>query len=173
MSLQQKLQFQHHPTCEELRLPYAGSPMKAANGDVSFWSVPLTGGYAGGVYTGDALAILALRFLRQCPEENEDETHLTSVALGWLEAARAANADEFETLKGQIVGFVGRLTPWTTAAAQKAGQNLDKNDPKKLLKSANTGLEWVTPTPPWMQDSREVTAQRDCDISKSDRKHSG
>jgi hypothetical protein len=173
MNANQQLDFLEHPTREEYRLPYAGSRLTAANGDISFWSVPLTGGYPGGVCTGDALAVLALRFLRQCPDENTDETHLTSIALGWLEAARAANADEFETLKGQVVGFVGRLTPWTVTAAQNVGQNLDKKDPVKLLESANAGLVWVKPVPPWKQDSHDVTAKRNCEISTSDCKHSG
>lgn len=173
MNSQQKLQFQHHPTREELRLPYAGSPMKAANGDVSFWSVPLTGGYAGGVHTGDALAVLALRYLRQNPEETKDENHLVSTALGWLETAKSANAEEFETLKGQVVGFIGRITPWTIAAARHVGQSLDTHDPEKILEQANSGLVWVKPTPPWKQDSHGVAAQSTSEITESDRKFSG
>lgn len=158
MSALRTLQFHQHPAREEYRLPYAGSPTTTRNGNIVFWSVPLTGGYSGGVHTGDALAVLALRYLRQHPEETKDENHLVSTVLGWLEATKSANSEEFETLKGQVVGFIGRITPWATAAARHVGQNLDTHDPEKILEQANNGLEWVKPAKPWQQSNMHPDA---------------
>lgn len=121
------------------RLPFVGR--SSPEQPFSFWHVPLTGGYGGGCETGNYLAAFLLIHLREQSRDEMVITTLGSIAGGWLKAAQTATPSEFDALSGQVIGFMTKLSPWLIAAADQLGKNLEKIDPKELLKKANAGLK--------------------------------
>jgi hypothetical protein len=122
------------------RLPYVGFENYTDRyGRIGYWDVPLVGGYNGGWKTGRALGNIAVKRLSQ----NEPDVaggHLKSVAAAWLDRARTATPEEFDTLQGQVLGFMEVVGIWTHAAAMGSRYKLAALDEKDELKKANTGL---------------------------------
>lgn len=144
MSIQKQaikpLQFKIRKSRPIHRLPFVGKEKNAIG--ASFWAVPKTGGYRGGCQTGEALALIYLKHLK----EHACETGLTSlqrIALDMFDC-EFSDSPELSALRGQAVGFFSVLEQWITAAAKHLDGGLDKHDSKALLKVANTGLNLAT-----------------------------
>lgn len=135
-----------HPELKipEHRLPFVGKEHVEGK-SFSFWNVPAKGGYHGGVETGKALAVMFLKHRR------ESESDPSGTVLGWMVQCwmeRIASGDikgggpEFESLRGQMVGFMGVISGWVDVAARELGSNLDKTTNEALLNQANGGLNF-------------------------------
>lgn len=123
------------------RLPFVGRQHR--NQDdirISYWDVPLTGGYTGGNQTGMALAKLLLAHMRENHADEMVGYAAGAMMLSMLEAARTADDDQFEALRGQALGVMDQLTPFLVDAAYHAGRELDGLDAQKVLALANAGL---------------------------------
>lgn len=132
----QKLQFNNRKSLPIHRLPFVG---KAKSGiGASFWAVPKTGDYRGGCQTGEALALIYLKHLK----EHTSETGLTSlqrIALDMFDC-ELSDSPEMTALRGQAVGFFSVLEQWLIGAAKHLDDGLDAHDNKALIEAANTGL---------------------------------
>lgn len=104
----------------------------------SFWAVPKTGGYSGGCKTGESLARLYLKHLKQ-HSKSFDDGRLPSIALDMFDIERGCHAEQ-RALLGQAVGFFSELECWLVAAVQYLDGGLDQYERKALLKAANAGL---------------------------------
>lgn len=139
-----KLRAKPRAKLEMHKLPFVGNDhVVPKQGGVSFWDVPLTGGYLGGVETGSALANIYLIHLRR-QGGGEDRNALSLSAIYCAMMARAPRTkEEVETLNGQVVGFSNVMHGWLDASVQQLGRNLDASDGKldPLLNLANSGLD--------------------------------
>lgn len=106
--------------------------------DFSFWAVPKTGGYSGGCKTGESLARLYLKHLKQ-HSTPFDDGRLPSIALDMFDIERGSHAEQRARL-GQAVGFFRELECWLVAAVRSLDGGLDQYERKALLKAANAGL---------------------------------
>ncbi|MNF66108.1 hypothetical protein D3C84_478920 [compost metagenome] len=79
--------------------------------------------------------------LRQNRHDQFVTGRLGQIATGWLDAARTATPDQYSALHGQVLGFMGQLSPWLIAAVEWSGKNLDTADPHAMLRNAN---RWLT-----------------------------
>lgn len=118
------------------RLPFVGP---AADGiGLSFWKVPKTGGYTGGCMTGKALGRIYLKNLREHGAIRGGA--LTHIVTGMLEQ-HSLEPSEWDSLCGQIVGFMEEMEPWLAIGARNAGASLDALRHADLLAEANNGLK--------------------------------
>lgn len=131
------LQFHPRRKVPFHRLPFVG---RQHDGTPNFWNVPLSSGYYGGTQTGGELAALMLIHLRQHRHDQYTTGQLGQVATAWLDAARTATPEQYSVLRGQVLGFMGMLSPWLIAAAEQNGKNLDTADRHAILRSANRWL---------------------------------
>lgn len=115
-----------------MRLPFVGG--RRAAGGFSFWNVPATGGYGGGCKTGEALAGIYLKHLRDHG----------GASFGVLQviARDMFDCDLPESRFGQVVGFFSTLDAWLAAAAKVLGGNLDTANNDAMLTKANDGLNF-------------------------------
>lgn len=130
------------------RLPFASGPTLCH----SLWDVPATGDYGGGYQTGEALAVMYLKYLRSPEREwsgdNELLHILDSLTQRITELTQPEYASlhpdtwpiELASLRGQRVGFLTTLNRWLIGAAQELGTRLDQVDDAHILKRANDGL---------------------------------
>jgi len=130
------LQFKIGKSIPVHRLPFIGKSTNAIG--VSFWAVPKTGGYRGGCQTGEALALIYLKHLKEHSCE-AGVTSLQRIALDMFDC-ELSDSPEMSALRGQAVGFFSVLEPWLAGAAKHLDGGLDEHDSKALLKAANTGL---------------------------------
>lgn len=136
-----KLTFKPRKAYIHHRLPHVGTSNYKPECGISFWDVPLTGGYAGGCDTGAALAVILLKHLRDLDKGDDmARFHFGSIANDWLDRAKNITPDQDDALRGQIVGFMAAITPWVIAATKQLGHKLDGVDSKEALKKANAGL---------------------------------
>lgn len=119
------------------RLPFTSL---VPNADVCcLWDVPRAGGYTGGCETGEALANLYLKHLR---EHGADPAGtLQGIVFDMLGIKKSSN-EAIQTLRGQMVGFFSELDRWLGIAAQQQGLSLDSMEEQELLKQANNGLNF-------------------------------
>jgi len=124
------------------RLPFVGRVhVQPEHGGLSFWDVPLTGGYIGGCKAGEALAVSTLVFLREERDSHYLERGiLGQIAAAWMERAIDANPEERLALRGQAVGFMSKMSEWVDAAVSDLGANLDRSDKAAILTRINAGL---------------------------------
>ena len=124
------------------RLPFVGRE-HTADQSFSMWNVPASGGCFGGNITGEAIATLYLKQVR----ENDAEICapvLGGMVIAW--ARRLAAGDirpgsaEEDSLRGQMVGFAHVLSKWLLAAARHMGDSLDTRGNDALLAKANKGI---------------------------------
>lgn len=128
------LRFKNRKKLPIHRLPFVGKVPGVAG--LSFWDVPKTGNYLGGTKTGEALARVYLKFVK----EHGECGLLRSIALDMFEAKRNCSPER-DALRGQVVGFFFVLERWLEAATKNLDGGLDKMDTKDLLKAANAGLD--------------------------------
>lgn len=119
------------------RLPFVG-PVPGKVG-FSFWRVPKTGGYEGGCRTGEALAYIYLKHLRE--HGSGVGWHLRKITLDMCDC-KGVSGEEADATHGQIVGFFGALDEWLEVAMKHLGSQLDSLDNAALLKQANAGLSF-------------------------------
>lgn len=132
----QSLSFKNRRKLPAHRLPFVGE----VHGKIglSFWTVPKAGGYRGGCQTGEALAHIYLKHLK----DHESDSCLGSlqrIALDMF-GCELEDSPEQAALRGQAVGFFSVLDAWLAGAAKHLCGGLDEYDNKTLLKAANTGL---------------------------------
>lgn len=125
------------------RLPFVGKTL---------WDVPATGGYCGGYETGRALATLFFKSLGE-----KDPDGFPPHYLGWIVSELMEKAEElggkvmastpinnrspeYDSFRGQYLGFFNTLCVILEATARKLGTKLDDADIQTLLDQANTGL---------------------------------
>ena len=143
-------QLRFHDEAQEPlhRLPFIGRQ----HGEVKFWDVPATGGYAGGNLTGDALARIFLETLRQQSDAATPGAWLGWVAMGWMHhvfdmVGIKPDLDpesRFNTLRGQVVGFTSVLSDVLREALRNSNLSLPSLDEEECLRQANEGLETRT-----------------------------
>ncbi|MGU5658671.1 hypothetical protein [Aeromonas veronii] len=139
------------PILLKLKTKSAAMPFVASarvDPEARFWNVPMTGGVLGGVETGEALALLYLKNLRQ-PDGKRGAGNLQLVARSMFASHRKLveqGVDEFDermmTINGQITGFLSKLDQWLSASAKFQGSGLDNITNAELLKRANAGLRF-------------------------------
>ena len=132
----QSLSFKNRKKIPTHRLPFVGE----VHGKIglSFWIVPKTGGYRGGCQTGEALARIYIKHLKDHSNDS-GLTSLQKIALDMF-GCELADSPEQDALRGQVIGFFSVLDVWLAGAAKHLHGGLDEHDNKALLKAANTGL---------------------------------
>ncbi|EBS6645157.1 hypothetical protein D5977_07945 [Salmonella enterica subsp. enterica] len=131
------LRFKNRKKIPAHRLPFVDSaPGKPG---LSFWAVPKTGDYFGGSETGNALAHIYMKHLKE-----HGRGFGGNLQLMVLDMFGCENSDdpEVSALRGQVVGFFSELERWLVAAAQHLEGGLDNHDNKTLLEAANAGLNF-------------------------------
>ena len=118
---------------------------------LSGWEVPASGGEFGGFRTGEALAAMFLKHLREHGNE-QWSLELLCVVRGMArryeevggEAMAAGplkqRSDSFNSLNGQMVGFFGEIGRVLVLASRHMGAPLDNISNEMLLEKANAGL---------------------------------
>jgi hypothetical protein len=124
------LTYHNHKKHPLHRLPFVGG--RGSDGGISFWRVPAKGGYVGGNETGDAAALMFLKYLRA--NGATPTGALQHIVLDMLPCHTDA------ALRGQVVGFFATLEPWLAEAARAFGAELDTLTEHTLVKRANAGL---------------------------------
>jgi hypothetical protein len=128
------------------RLPFVGRE-HTADQSFSMWNVPASGGYFGGNTTGEAIATMYLRHIRETDAEICSPM-LGGMVISW--AWRLASGDitpgsvEENSLRGQMVGFAHVLSKWLIAAARHMGDSLETLGNDALLAKANRGVAFDT-----------------------------
>lgn len=105
----------------------------------AYWDVPQFGGYFGGCTTGQNLALIYLKHLKE--HGYSSFGCLQHIALSMFEHERTST-EEGESFRGQVVGFFSALDEWLNVAAIQNGEALDNLDSNKLLKTANQGINF-------------------------------
>lgn len=120
------------------RLPFVG---KDHGKHVSYWDVPPTGGFFGGIEVGKAVARLYLKHLRD-ERGNPDKTGSTSlqIMLRDMYGKTTSTKDEDRSLTGQRVGFASELARWLEAAAERLGSSFDAIPEQSFVQQANEAL---------------------------------
>ncbi|NWC24050.1 hypothetical protein HX787_20360 [Pseudomonas tolaasii] len=124
--------------CAWDRLPFVGKD----HGPQSFWDVPLTGGFFGGIDAGRAMAFVHLKHVRN---HRGDEIHnasgiLTSILMG-MDNKQPSSKEEADSLRGQRVGFMNEICSWIKSAAEQLGSTLDAIPERSFVQQANENLE--------------------------------
>ena len=132
-----------------LRLPFLAN--RNSKTDARHWSVPATGGYFGGYETGEAMALLFLKYLRDRNNSAPDSPLafiVQSFAIRFEQEGGAAmermpspeQSSGYKSIRGQYVGFFNTLNGWLAASVQNMGTNLDRLTEQDLMRRANIGL---------------------------------
>lgn len=123
------------------RLPFVGDDHGK---HLSYWDVPLTGGYFGGIEAGKIVARLFIKYLR---DERDSPLRCGTMnlraVLSSLDNKKPSTKEEEEALCGQRVGFMSEITYWLEAAAERLGSSFDAIPERSLVAQANEAL---TPT---------------------------
>ncbi len=126
-----------HAYLRSYQLPFIG---KGDELDWDFWKVPLIGSFTAndaGIY----FAQMLLLYFRRNELEYADNSLLSSIILAMLRKARSATDEELDSLECQVHGFMQQLSVCVAGAAQSDSmRDLDKIDPKILLREANFAL---------------------------------
>lgn len=138
------------------RLPFVGDE-HTGDGSFSWWNLPATGGYRGGWKTGEAVATMYLKHLRNGGDDS-------SLFLGWMvdhwmqrmdcapegpespdlvplsgQLIGTFDSPERSALRGQMMGFMFGLNKCLKAGASFLNSNLDHISNDFLLAEANAG----------------------------------
>lgn len=119
------------------RLPFWGD--KEGLRFKSFWVVPETGGYGGGCKTGEALACVYIKHIKEHGSFGGLLQHIV-LGMAGMEDIRGGDA-----LKGQIVGFFTTIEGFLNTANKHINYKVFDIDYKELLKQANDGLNHIEP----------------------------
>ncbi|EAO7484796.1 hypothetical protein O0466_000438 [Salmonella enterica] len=132
------LKFNERVECSCHRLPFV-RVIKSRG--VDFWSVPASGGFSGGCQTGEALARLYLKNLRDGGYVGGGALQfIAKEMLRKMEVARGISKDAEESISGQLIGFFSVLDRWLNIAALSDIRSLDSLDESALLLTANAGI---------------------------------
>ncbi|PRB80543.1 hypothetical protein [Pseudomonas sp. MYb185] len=132
------LQFNNRKVEPLHRLPFVGRGTHPYQ--LCFWTVPKTGGYAGGNNAGRGLARIYLKYLKQ---------HGRPEGLGALQwivrdmfdsDSDGPRTPEQSARRGQVVGFFDELDAWLHAAVCHLEGGLDRQSNEALLDYVNAGL---------------------------------
>lgn len=138
------LAFHHEKSIPVHRLPFVGDE-HTEDKSFSFWNVPAKGEYSGGCETGESIAGMYLKYIRDS-SDSDSGMYLQWMILAWME--RLASGDiqyespEYTVLKGQMVGFMSAISRRVVAAARRLGSDLDNISYESLLDRANGGFEF-------------------------------
>lgn len=116
-----RFKAQKKRTSDVFTLPFVGKE----HGQFSYWDVPLSTDFLVGTYLGDALAGIYLNYIQRS-ENIIKHCLLGDIAAAWAEKASSCTASELQGLRGQIMGFMGKVNPcqreetWPGAAKAKA-----------------------------------------------------
>ncbi len=128
------------------RLPFVGRE-HTADQSFSMWNVPASGGYFGGNMTGEAIATMYLKHVREHDAEI-CAPMLGGMVIAWARRLTAGDilpgSAEEDSLRGQMVGFAHVLSTWLLAAARHMGDSLDARGNDALLAKANKGIAFDT-----------------------------
>ena len=127
-------------------LPFTTDSRRKSN--TPYWVVPATGGYSNGYEIGVLMANSYLKLLRMEPNNGcisylgliseSIESRTKGVYREDLKSYEQSN--EYDSLKGQKVGFFNTLDQWLSFAAKNAGGRLDELTNKDLIKQVNAYL---------------------------------
>lgn len=119
------------------RLPFVGKD----HGPRSFWDVPLTGGYFGGIDAGHAIARMYLKYARDTRDDPiTNGSRLLESILISIDAKRPATKEEQDSLCGQRVGFMSEICWWLQAAVNRIGSTFDAIPERSFIALANESL---------------------------------
>jgi len=158
------LQFHGRRKIKVHQLPFVNR-VKDSQGErrVSFWDVPATGGYDGGLQTGRAMAMILLKRIRE-DGPAEFKCALRWIVLEMMGQKAMGNAaqgvvyhdprmqgeklHEDESLRGQIVGFMSVVEDWISSSASclstEFGKWLDDVKIDDLVRRANNGINMAS-----------------------------
>ena len=127
-------------------LPFTADSRRKSN--TPYWVVPATGGYEGGYEIGVLMANSYLKLLRN--ESNNGCINYLGLISESIESRTKGvyredlksyeQSNEYDSLKGQKVGFFNTLDQWLSFAAKNAGGRLDELTNKDLIKQVNAYL---------------------------------
>ncbi|WP_031432306.1 hypothetical protein [Methylomarinum vadi] len=131
-----ELNFKNGKEVPVHRLPFVDT--QPGKSGISFWNVPKTGGYSGGCKTGNALALIYLKHLREygCGDGGGS---LQTIAMDMFDS-EGNDSPEHDALRGQMVGFFSELDRYLAGAVNCLTGDLDKYSNEKLLQEAIDGL---------------------------------
>ncbi len=126
------------------RLPFVGNE-HTEDKSFSFWNVPAKGGYSGGCETGESIAGMYLKYIRDS-SDSESGMYLQWMILAWMERLASGGiqyeSPEYTALKGQMVGFMSVISRRVVASARRLGSDLDNISYESLLDRANGGFKF-------------------------------
>ncbi len=138
------LSFHPKKTIEVHRLPFVGNE-HTADRLFSFWDIPAKGGYIGGCMTGEAIAGIFLKHIRQTDSEFRT-SFLGWMVFAWLERIAPGTVNrgnmEFDSLRGQMDGFMSVISKLLDVAVHHPGSDLDEVDHDELLRQTNAGFSF-------------------------------
>ncbi len=140
-----KLSFRPKKKASFRHLPFLGNEHTPEDA-ISYWNIPASGGYFGGNKTGEAVAFMLLKHLRENLNNPDslNEAYLGLMILDWnkrmMAEAPQLDSEGLDSLNGQMVGFINIISKLLLAFAIPLYHELDKKDYKELLKQANQGI---------------------------------
>lgn len=149
------LQFHGRRKHPAHQLPFVNRIKDQSSGErLSFWDVPATGGYMGGVQTGRAMGLLFFKRMRQDPAQFKCILRWIVLEMKGFEVPDYIPGETIEqsrakeSLKGQIVGFMSVIEEWieTTCSRHTAktyGEWIDGHTVEDLIDRANNGLAGI------------------------------
>ncbi|MCU7965176.1 hypothetical protein ACRN98_23740 [Shewanella oncorhynchi] len=133
------LKFKRNPALPLHALPFIGKSNKKPNGLLSFWSVPTTGGYCGGLLTGQSLAKIYIKHLSEHAASRQYGT-LQTIAMDMFgNNPLNANVDQ-AAFRGQVIGFFTEIERWLVPSAVLLKDEVNSLDNDELLTMANEGI---------------------------------
>jgi hypothetical protein len=117
------------------KLPFVGfSDVKQG---MSYWNVPRTGGFGGGVVTGKALARIYMKHLAD--NQGNDGGILQSIV---TDITQQCDGSEKSSSRGHVVGFFSEIEKWLKPMLSMISEDADSLDSGKNLESANHGINY-------------------------------
>ncbi|MEH2922403.1 Bro-N domain-containing protein [Samsonia erythrinae] len=131
------------------RLPFVSA--RFDRDETPYWTLPSIGGYFRGYEVGESMAYLFLKFLNEnkVPAEvgYNYYTHIMfslfhRYELEGGQAAEAAQSEEegFNSIRGQLCGFMNTTSKWMVSAANKMDSEANRFTEAQLLAVANNAL---------------------------------
>lgn len=119
------------------QLPFADSK----HGPGSYWILPASNGYFGGYETGEAMALMLLKVLKEEPEPMPWLTYVSD-SFCYRFSQVEQGSEEYAGLRGQHAGFYGALVAWLHKSAVIFRAELDEVTFDDLLVKASAGLNF-------------------------------
>ena len=119
------------------KLPFVGfSEVKQG---MSYWNVPRTGGFGGGVVTGKALARIYMKHLAD--NQGNDGGILQSIVTDITQQCDGSDSEKSSS-RGHVVGFFSEIEKWLKPMLSMISEDADSLDSSKNLESANHGINY-------------------------------